>query len=82
MVRLKITSKGQVTLKKEVLDHLGVGPGDDVEIDLLPEGRVSVKGPSKGRIEDFFGSLKNEHDLHFTIEEMGEEIAKAWAGEK
>ena len=82
MVRLKITSKGQVTLKKEVLDHLGVRPGDDVEVDLLPKGRLSVKGPDKGKIEDFFGSLKNVHNLHFTIEEMGEEIEKAWAGEQ
>jgi hypothetical protein len=65
-----------------VQEHLGVGPGDDLEIDFLPERRVSVKGPSRGRIEDFFGSLKNENDLYFTIEEKGEEIAKARAGEK
>jgi bifunctional DNA-binding transcriptional regulator/antitoxin component of YhaV-PrlF toxin-antitoxin module len=33
IVRLEITSKGQVALKKEVLDHLGVEPGDYVDID-------------------------------------------------
>lgn len=82
MARLRGTSKGQVTLKKEVLDHMGVRAGDDVEVDLLPSGRLSVKGPDKGRIEDFFGSLENVHGLHFTIEEMNEEIEKAWAGEK
>lgn len=54
MARLRGTSKGQVTLKKEVLDHMGVRAGDDVEVDLLPSGRLSVKGPDKGRIEDFF----------------------------
>ncbi|WP_454850172.1 AbrB/MazE/SpoVT family DNA-binding domain-containing protein [Rhizobium binxianense] len=80
-MRLKITSKGQVTLKKEVLDHLGLKPGDEVEVDLLPKGRLSVRGPSKRKIEDFFGSLRNEHNLHFTIDELNEEIAKSWAGE-
>jgi bifunctional DNA-binding transcriptional regulator/antitoxin component of YhaV-PrlF toxin-antitoxin module len=81
MVRLKVTSKGQVTLKREVLDHLGVKPGDEVEVDLLPRGRLTLQGPPKRHIEDFFSSLKNVHGLHFTIEEIGEEIEKAWAGE-
>ncbi|MGO4563968.1 AbrB/MazE/SpoVT family DNA-binding domain-containing protein [Rhizobium sp. 2YAF20] len=76
MVRLKMTSKGLVTLKKEVLDHLGVEPGDYVDIDLLPRGRLHIQGSSKRGIEDFFGSLKIEHDLHFAIEEMNEAIEK------
>jgi bifunctional DNA-binding transcriptional regulator/antitoxin component of YhaV-PrlF toxin-antitoxin module len=81
MVRLRITSKGQVTLKKEVLDHLGVEPGAEVEIDFLPRGRLLVKGAEERKIEDFFGMLKNAHNVHLTIEEMGEEIEKSWAGE-
>jgi len=37
MVRLKVTAKGQVTLKKEVLDHLGIKPGDEIDVDLRPK---------------------------------------------
>ncbi|HEX8895960.1 MAG TPA: AbrB/MazE/SpoVT family DNA-binding domain-containing protein [Terriglobales bacterium] len=32
MITLTITGKGQVTLKQDLLRHLGVGPGEKVEI--------------------------------------------------
>ncbi|MGO7565492.1 AbrB/MazE/SpoVT family DNA-binding domain-containing protein, partial [Rhizobium johnstonii] len=35
MATLTLTAKGQVTLKKEVLQHLGVRPGDKIYVDLL-----------------------------------------------
>lgn len=82
MVSLTVTEKGQVILDKEVLDHLGVRPGENIEVNLLPKRRLSIEAPKKGAIEDFFGSLKNEHNLHFTLDEMDEEIEKGWAGEK
>jgi hypothetical protein len=47
-----------------------------VDIDLLPRGRLHIQGSAKRGIEESFGSLKNEHDLHFTIEEMNEAIEK------
>ena len=37
---LTVTAKGQITLRKEVLRHLGATPGQKVEIDLLPNGRA------------------------------------------
>jgi AbrB family looped-hinge helix DNA binding protein len=42
-MRLRVTSKGQILLTKEMLDHLRLKPGDDVEVDLLPNGRVSIR---------------------------------------
>lgn len=36
MAILTVTARGQVTLKKEVLQHLGIKPGDKIELDLLP----------------------------------------------
>ncbi|PWE52655.1 hypothetical protein DEM27_30000 [Metarhizobium album] len=42
LISLKITARGQVTLKKEVLRHLGVKPGDTVDVDLLPNGRIQI----------------------------------------
>ena len=35
MTKLSITAKGQVTLRKEVLQHLGLRPGDKVAVDLV-----------------------------------------------
>ena len=34
---LSVTSRGQVTLRKEVLQHLDIKPGEKIEIDLLPD---------------------------------------------
>ena len=30
---LTVTAKGQITLRKEVLRHLGIGPGDKIAVD-------------------------------------------------
>ena len=39
MLTQTVTARGQVTLRKEVLQHLGIGPGEKIELDLLPDGR-------------------------------------------
>jgi hypothetical protein len=38
MTVLTITAKGQVTLKQDLLKHLGVSPGEKIEADKLPDG--------------------------------------------
>jgi bifunctional DNA-binding transcriptional regulator/antitoxin component of YhaV-PrlF toxin-antitoxin module len=34
MATLTITSRGQVTLKKDLLQHMGITPGEKIEISL------------------------------------------------
>jgi antitoxin PrlF len=77
---LTVTAKGQVTLRKEVLQHLGVTPGQKVEVDLLPHGRIEVRAKPKGSIEDFFGCAARPGTKPLTIEEINEIIADGWAG--
>ena len=48
---LTVTAKGQVTLRKEVLRHLGVAPGQKVEMSLLPNGRLEVRAADRPAIE-------------------------------
>ena len=82
MTVLTVTTKGQVTLKKDVLRHLGIEPGQKVDIDLLPGGRVEVKAArATGSISDIFGRLKRENAPPLTIEDMNVITAKGWAGE-
>jgi AbrB family looped-hinge helix DNA binding protein len=82
MPTLTITAKGQVTLRKEVLAHLGVRPGDKVDVETLPNGKVEISPQRKtGKISDAFGFLKREGGPVLTIEEMNEIIKKGWAGE-
>jgi len=80
MTTLTITAKGQITLRKEVLQHLGARPGQKVEVELLPNGRVQVSARPTGSIEDFFGSLQKPDTKPLTIEEINEIIADGWAG--
>ncbi|GHU13764.1 hypothetical protein AGMMS50225_24350 [Betaproteobacteria bacterium] len=49
MSTLTITSRGQVTFRKEVLQHLGVLPGERIELDLMPDGQDSVEGSTAYR---------------------------------
>lgn len=83
MTTLTVTAKGQVTLKKELLQHLGVRPGQKIDVDTLPDGRLAISAArQKGKIEDFFGILAGKTDKVATIEEMNEAIRRGWAGLK
>jgi antitoxin PrlF len=80
--RSTIISDGSVKLDKDLLDHLGVRPGDDVEIVRLPAGRVEIRSAKKtGSIDRFIGSLHRPGIRPLTIEEMNDVIARGWAGE-
>jgi antitoxin PrlF len=49
-----VTSKGQVTLPKEVRDLLGVGPGSIIDFQRAPDGSVVlVKADEKGSASRF-----------------------------
>jgi len=83
MTTLKITAKGQVTLKQDLLKHLGVGPGERVEADKLSDGRIVVKAAVQdGTITDFIGSLSQRVRRKLTIEEMNKVTAQGWARRK
>ena len=80
---LTVTAKGQVTLRKEVLRHLGVGSGQKIEVELLPNGRVELRGAKpEGSIEGFFGCAHRAGTKPLTIEEINEIIADGWAGRR
>lgn len=84
MSTLTVTAKGQVTLRKDLLEHLGVQPGEKITVDKLPDGRIEVKaaGPM-GKLSDLFGSLKTKRKGRpLSIEEMNRVIARGWAGKR
>lgn len=83
MATLTVTSKGQVTLRKDLLQHLGVQPGDRLTIDKLPDGRVEVKAARPaGPISDIFDLFKQEGRPPLSIEEMNEIAARGWTGRR
>jgi bifunctional DNA-binding transcriptional regulator/antitoxin component of YhaV-PrlF toxin-antitoxin module len=83
MATLSVTQRGQVTLRKELLKHLGVKPGEKIEMQLLPGGRAQLSAVQpKGSIEAFIGCLAGKTDVKLTIEEIKEATERAWAGDR
>ena len=82
MTTLTVTAKGQVTFRKDVLQHLGIRPGEKIELDLLPDGKGLLKAARPaGTIDGFVGLLAGRTTKVASIEEMNDATAQAWAGE-
>jgi bifunctional DNA-binding transcriptional regulator/antitoxin component of YhaV-PrlF toxin-antitoxin module len=78
MAIVSTTSRGQVTLRKEIFQHVGVRPGEKLEIDMLPGGEFRGRAVrKKGKIEDVFGILAGKTKVKLTIEEINAAIAEA-----
>jgi AbrB family looped-hinge helix DNA binding protein len=83
MSTLTITAKGQITLRKDLLKHLGVRPGEKVSVDKLPDGRIEMKAARPtGKISDVFGFLKRKCGPSLSIEEINEIAKRGWAGRR
>lgn len=79
---LKITSKGQITLKKSVLAKTGLRPGDYLEVEVLTSGVIQLRPKAKKPIQALYGFFKDYSGPRITIDELNSEIEKFWAGEK
>jgi AbrB family looped-hinge helix DNA binding protein len=83
MNTLTVTAKGQVTLRKDLLNHLGINPGEKITVEKLPDGRIEVRAARPtGRISDAFGFLKRKHGPSLSIEEMNTIATRGWAGKR
>ena len=78
-ITLTVTAKGQVTLRRNVLEHLGIGPGDRLEVDLLPSGRLQMRAKPGNPASSVFGMLKRPDQPTLTIAEINEAAAAGWA---
>ena len=83
MSKLTVTAKGQVTLRKDLLEHLGVRRGEKVSVEKLPDGRIELRAARPtGKISDAFDFLKRKGGPSLSIEEMNQIIADGWAGKR
>jgi AbrB family looped-hinge helix DNA binding protein len=83
MSTLTVTAKGQVTLRKELLKHLGVQPGEKITVDKLPDGRIEIKATRPiGKISDVFNTFKGRKRRSLSIEEINEITQRGWAGRR
>lgn len=79
---LTITAKGQVTLRKEILSHLGVRPGQQVLVDKAGKGRIEVKAAPGGSISEAFDMLKPRRKTTLSLDQIGKIAARGWAGRR
>jgi len=76
MATATLTSKGQMTLPKEVRVRLGLRPGDRLQVTVTPDGRVLMTPAVP--LASLAGILPKP-DRPLTVEEMNEAIAGAVA---
>lgn len=75
-----VTSKGQMTIPKEVRDKLKMKPGDKVIFSVTPDGRAYFIVKNK-TVADIAGMLHRPGAPSYTIEEINEGIGQAIAEE-
>jgi AbrB family looped-hinge helix DNA binding protein len=70
-----LTSKGQITIPKEIRNQLKLHSGDQVDFRLTAQGEVMLK-PLTRRVDEVFGRLSKLGQKVIAPEEMDAAIAK------
>ncbi len=70
-----LTSKGQITLPKEIRDRLGLDAGSMLDFQILEDNTITARQvlPDARRIR---GVLKSPHATPPTVEQMDEAVSK------
>ena len=72
--------KGQITLGRELLEYLGIGPGQQVEIHKQANLVLTLQAKAPKGLEVFAGCLPARPKA-LSLDEMNDIIAKSWAGQ-
>jgi len=70
-----LTSKGQITLPKEIRERLGLDAGAMLDFQIL-ENNTIIARPVKPDARRIRGLLKSPHITALTVEQMDEAVAK------
>jgi AbrB family looped-hinge helix DNA binding protein len=70
-----LTSKGQITLPKEIRDRLGLDAGSMLDFQLLEDNTITAR-PVKPDARRIRGLLKSPHATPLTAEQMDEAVSK------
>lgn len=70
-----LTTKGQITLPKEVRERLHLGSGDRVNFIIESDGRVILQ-PATVRVTELKGLLHRKGQRPVSVEEMNEAVMR------
>ena len=73
MALATITTKGQVTIPKDIRDYLHLNQGDKIEIVANDKGEAIIRPISK-KVDDLYGILKRPKQKSVSVEEMNAAI--------
>ena len=79
MPRSTVTSKGQITIPKEIRDQMGLKTGDRIDFVRERNGRFSLK-PINTDFRSMRGMIKSPLGRPITLKEMDEAIARGAIG--
>lgn len=65
-----VTSKGQVTIPKQVRDLLGIGPGSRIDFERAPDGRIVIVKVEKMARPTRFARLRGHAGKGMTTDEI------------
>ena len=74
-----LTSKGQITIPKEIRDRLRLQTGHRLEFEIDKNGKVFLV-PRNMDIRSLKGIMRSKRKTPVTVEEMNEAIAEGFAG--
>ncbi|MDR0736303.1 MAG: AbrB/MazE/SpoVT family DNA-binding domain-containing protein [Zoogloeaceae bacterium] len=78
MTTLTVTPTGQLPFESEMLQYLGVKPGENIEIEKLPDARIILKAAKSRSFRDLQGCLKGKTNGQvLSIEEINEAIEES-----
>lgn len=80
MSTLTVTSKGQITLRRELLQFLGIAPGQQLEVNKLANGVLALQARTPQGLEAFAGCLPPPARA-LSVDEMNHIISDGWAGQ-
>lgn len=73
-----VTSKGQVTIPKQVREDLNLTAGSQVMFVRLPDGQYRLS-PRTGSVDDWIGILHDASTAPLSIEEIDDAISRGAA---
>ena len=77
MATATMTSKGQMTLPKEVRDDLGLKPGD--KLDIVKDGSRYVLRPRNLRAVELYGAMHRPGDKAMSAQDIDRALGQALA---
>ena len=75
MASSTVTSKGRITLPKEIREHLHVAPGDRIDFVVEDDGRVVVR-QAGSRLRQLRGMLRERKRKRVSVDQMDAAIAR------